>query len=168
MKVTLHIDLIGSMTQMLQGARRRVVRKENTISQNVCAVSEAKQLDEARWRAWVAKGRAADERGNITSLQTLKWLAVSGLISVAVLWSRAAPFDMVLRFLVVAAAVAVMLQTLRTRRYLSAALFAALAVLFNPIAPVFGFSGDWQRALLLASAAPFVASLAWRNLKVAA
>ena len=75
---------------------------------------------------------------------------------------------MVLRFLVVAAAVAVMLQTLRTRRYLSAALFAALAVLFNPIAPVFGFSGDWQRALLLASAAPFVASLAWRNLKVAA
>jgi len=43
-----------------------------------------------------------------------------------------------------------------------------LVVLFNPIAPVFDFSGDWQRALLVASAAPFVASLAWRNLKAVA
>jgi len=43
--------------------------------------------------------------------------------------------------------------------YASAAVFAAVALLYNPVAPVFSFSGDWPRALVLASALPFVASL---------
>jgi hypothetical protein len=32
---------------------------------------------------------------------------------------------------------------------------------------VFSFSGDWQRALLVASGVPFVVSLAWRNVRLA-
>jgi low affinity Fe/Cu permease len=47
------------------------------------------------------------------------------------------------------------------------AVFAALALLYNPVAPVFSFSGTWQRALVVATAIPFVTSLAWRDLKVA-
>jgi hypothetical protein len=56
-----------------------------------------------------------------------------------------------------------MFQALRSRRYVSAAVFGALALLYNPVAPVFGFSSDWQRGLVLASAFPFVASLTWRK-----
>lgn len=46
-------------------------------------------------------------------------------------------------------------------------LFAALALLYNPVAPVFSFSGDWQRALLIASAIPFGVSLTWRKQRLA-
>ena len=137
-------------------------------SQNVWTPPESTPLDEARWQAWVAKGRTADERAKDSRLRALKWIATVGLLATAVLWSRAEPYEVVVRFIVAAGAIAVMLQTLRSGRYAFAAVFAAVAVLFNPIAPIFGFSGDWQRMLLVASAAPFVASLAWRNPKAVA
>jgi hypothetical protein len=98
----------------------------------------------------------------------VKIAVIAGLLSAAFLWSRVVPFEVVVRFMVGAGAIAVMIQSLRTGRYVFAAVFAGLVVLFNPIAPVFEFSGDWQRALLVACAAPFVASLAWRNVKAVA
>ena len=116
----------------------------------------------------MAKGRAADARGREVRLRAAKIAVILGLLSAAILWSRAAPFEVVVRFLVGAGAIAVMAQSLRTGRFLFASVFAVLAVLFNPIAPFFEFSGGWQRALLVACAAPFVASLAWRNVKVLA
>jgi len=137
-------------------------------SQNVWTPPENTPLDEARWQAWVANGRSADERAKDGRLRALKWIAAVGLLATAVLWSRAQSYEVLVRFIVVCGAIAVMLQTLRSGRYLFAVVFAVLVVLFNPIAPVFDFSGDWQRALLVASAAPFVASLAWRNLKAVA
>jgi hypothetical protein len=143
-------------------------KEGNMNPKNVKVATDAKPLDEAVWHAWVAKGRAADERGRSSRLRALKLGSIATLLSAAVLWSRAMPFEIAVRFLVLAGAIAVMLQSLGTGRYLFAAVFAALAVLFNPIAPQFEFSGDWQRALLVASAAPFVASLAWRNVKVVA
>lgn len=143
-------------------------KKDNMNSQNVWVAPEAKPLDPAVWQSWVAKGQAADERSSINLLRIMKGVSIAGLLGAALVWSRAAPFDIVIRFLVVAGAVSVTLQALRTERYLFAVVFALLAVLFNPIAPVFGFSGGWQRALLVASAAPFVASMAWRNRKAVA
>lgn len=141
---------------------------ENGVTPNVWVAPEAAPLNEQVWQAWVAKGRAADERGREVRLKAAKIAVIVGLLSAAVLWSRAAPFEVLVRFMVGAGAIAVMVQSLRTRRYLFASVFASLAVLFNPIAPFFEFSGDWQRALLVACAAPFVASLAWRNVKVLA
>jgi len=135
------------------------------VTPNVWIEPETKPLNEQVWQAWVAKGRAADERGKETRLRALKIAVIAGRLFAAILWSRAAPFEVVVRFMVGAGAVAVMVQCLRTGRYLIAPVFATLAVVFNPIAPVFEFSGDWQRAFLVACAAPFVASLAWRNVK---
>ena len=138
------------------------------MTPNVSVAPETKPLNEQVWRAWVAKGRVADERGREFRLKALKIVVIAGLLSAAMLWAQAVSFEVVVRFVVGAGAIAVMIQSLRTGRYAFAAVFAALVVLFNPIAPVFEFSGDWQRALLIACAAPFVASLAWRNSKVAA
>jgi hypothetical protein len=45
------------------------------------------------------------------------------------------------------------------QHYAFAALFGALALLYTPVAPLFSFSGDWQRLIVLASAGPFLASL---------
>ena len=65
------------------------------------------------------------------------------------------------RFIVAAGAIVVMFQAFHARHYAFAAVFGALALLYNPVRHAFSFSGDWQRALVVASAVPFVASLAW-------
>ena len=125
----------------------------------------SKPLDEAVWQAWVEKGRAQERRSSAARLKAVKWVSLAGLLAVAGLWSHLAPYDVVVRFVVAAGAIVVMLHAIHGGHYAFAALFAALALLYNPLAPVFSFSGDWQRALVVASAAPFVASLASRNVR---
>jgi hypothetical protein len=138
------------------------------VTPNVWVAPEANPLNEQVWWAWVAKGRAAEEQGRNFRLRAFKIVVIAALLCAAILWSRAAMFDVVIRFLAGTGAIAVMVQSLRTRRYFFALVFAAIVVVLNPIAPIFEFSGDWQRALLVACAAPFVASLAWPNRKVLA
>jgi hypothetical protein len=94
---------------------------------------------------------------SITSL----WVAIAGWLSGIALC------DMVLRLSGTAGAVAVMSQALRLRRYAYSALFASLALLYNPVAPIMSFSGGWQRAVLVAGAVPFAASLAWASVRPA-
>ncbi len=82
-------------------------------------------------------------------------------------WSDLTPYEGVARFLVAARAVVVMFQALHVRHYAFAAVFGALALLYNRVTTVSSFSGDWHRALLLMSAVPQVASLAWRYVSLA-
>ena len=132
------------------------------------APPETRPLDEAVWNAWVVKNRARERRNSAARMKAVKWVSIIGLLALAGLWSRIAPFDIVVRFIVATGAMAVMLHAFHARHYLAAAVFAALVVLYNPVAPAFSFSGDWQHALVFASVAPFVAALAWpdRRLKL--
>lgn len=129
--------------------------------------SGAKPLDEAVWQAWIAKGRAQDRRSSAARMKAVKWVSIAGLLAAAGLWSQLTPYEVVVRFIVAAGAIIVMFQAFEARRYAFAAVFGALALVYNPVAPVFSFSGDWQRALVVTSAVPFVASLAWRNVRLA-
>lgn len=127
-------------------------------SQSAWAPPATRPLDEAVWQAWVAKGRAQDRRSSAAGIKAVKWASIAGLLAAAGLWSHLAPFEVVVRFLVTASAMVVMFQAFQARDYAVAAVFG-----YNPVAPAFSFSGDWQRAVVVASAVPFVASLAWRN-----
>lgn len=49
------------------------------------------------------------------------------------------------RFLVTASAMVVMFEALQAGYHAVAAVFGALALFCNPVAPAFSFSGDWQR-----------------------
>ena len=109
-----------------------------------------KPLDEDVWQSWIGRGRARDSQGRETRIKALQWGAIVGLLAVAGLWSQLVSYDIVIRCVLVLGAV-----------------FAALAQLYNPVASVFSFSGNWQRALVIATAIPFVTSLAWRDLKAA-
>jgi uncharacterized protein DUF6804 len=140
---------------------------ESKESQSAWAPPEASPLDEAVWRAWVAKGRVRDRRSSAGRIKAVKWVSIVGLLAAAGFWSHLAPFEVVIRFLVTASAMVVMFQAFQAKYYAVAAVFGALALLYNPVLPVFSFSGDWQRALVVASATPFVASLAWRNVRLA-
>ena len=124
-----------------------------------------KPLDEAAWQAWIARGRARDRQGRETRMKALKWASIVVLLAVAGLWSQLASYDIVIRCVLAVAAAGMMLEAFHKRQYGLVAAFAALALLYNPVAPVFSFSGNWQRALVVASAIPFVTSLAGRDLK---
>jgi hypothetical protein len=123
----------------------------------------AQLLDEVRWEAWIAKGRAQERYGSALRLKAAKLVALAALMAVAAVWSNPTPLDIVLRFIVAAAAIAMVLHELDARQYAFAAAFCALALLYNPIAPVFSFSGGWQRAVLVASAIPFILAMVWHR-----
>ena len=124
-------------------------------------------LDEAVWQAWVEKGRAQERRNGAARIEAVKWVSVAGLLVVAGLGSHLASYDSVIRFLVAASAIVLMFHAIHAGHYAFAAVFASLAVLYNPVAPVFSLSGQWQRGAVVATALPFAASLAWRNLRMA-
>lgn len=89
----------------------------------------------------------------------VNWASIAVLLGTAGLWSYFAPFEVLVRFVVTASALVLMFQSFQTRYYPVAATFGAVALLFNPVAPLLEFSGGWQRVAVLASAVPFVASL---------
>ena len=121
------------------------------------------RLNEAVWQAWIAKGHAQDRQGSAARIKAVKWASIVALLAAAGLWSQFAPFETVIRFLVTASAVVVMFQAFQARHYAVVAVFGALALLYNPVVATFSFSGGWQRAVVLASAIPFVVSIAWPN-----
>jgi hypothetical protein len=57
-------------------------------------------------------------------------------------------------------AFAVMFHAFHAHRYILAAVFGTIVLLYNPLFPAFSLSGGWQRLIVLASTAPFLASLA--------
>jgi hypothetical protein len=128
---------------------------------SVWAPPAARPLDEAVWQAWAARGRARDRRSSAARISAVKCASIAVLLGAAGLWSHLAPFEVAVRFLVTASATVVLFQALRARQYAVSAMFGALAVFYNPVAPVFSFSDDWQRAVVAASAVPFVLSLPW-------
>ncbi len=123
----------------------------------------SKPLDEGVWQAWLAKGRAQDRRGSAARLKAVNWVSIAGLLAAAGLGSQLTPYEVVVRCIVAAGAIVVMSQAFHARHYAFGAVLGALALVYNPVAPVFSFSGGWQRALVVTSAVPFVVSLAWRN-----
>jgi uncharacterized protein DUF6804 len=126
----------------------------------------ATPLDERAWQAWLTKGRLLEERSARVRLETVKLASIAGLLAGAGLWSYIEPYEIALRFGVAAAAIFVMFHALRSRRHIFAALFGALALLYNPVLPLFSASGDLQRLLLAIGATPFIASLGWRDVRI--
>jgi 4-hydroxybenzoate polyprenyltransferase len=126
-----------------------------------------KLLDEAVWQAWKAKARDRDRKGRETRIKVLKGASIVALLAVAALWSQLTRYEIVIRCVLASAAAAMMFETFNKRQYGLGAVFGGLALLYNPVAPVLSFSGNWQRALVVASTIPFITSLTWRDLKAA-
>ena len=122
-------------------------------------------LDENKWQAWLRKGRAQEARSTRTRLETVKMASIVVLLTAAGLWSYVKPYEVGLRFGLALAAIFIMSHALNARRYALAALFGALALLYNPMVPVVPVSADWQRFLLATSTIPFIASLGGRRVR---
>ena len=99
-------------------------------------------------------------------VKAVTWVSIAALLAAAGLWSYVTPYEAAVRFVVAAGAMVVMFQVFHARHYALASALAALALFYNPVAPVFAFSGEWQHALRgVASTAPFLVSLASRNVR---
>ena len=127
----------------------------------------ATKLDERAWQAWLTKGRLQEEQSSRVRLEAVKIVSIVGLLTAAALWSYVAPHEIVLRFAVAAASLFVMFHALRSGHSVLGVLFGAVALVYNPIMPLFTASGDLQRVLLAVGSTPFIASLGWRNLRIA-
>lgn len=128
-------------------------------------VPSSPPLDEAEWNAWLARGDAHYHRRLVTVLKVVKSICVATLLGVAALGVYLSAYEVVPRFIVTAGSLLVMIQTLRCRRKVAMGVFVAMALLYNPILPVFSFSGEWQRSLVALSALPFVIALGWRSVE---
>lgn len=124
----------------------------------------SKPLDEAVWRAWLKKNLLEERQRAVVRIKAVNWacigvLLVSIVVSSYISLSHVSTYQAVIRIVIGLGAIVMMFEGLRTRQYVSTALFTGLALLFNPLFPAFAFSGNWP--ILLASMLPFVASLAW-------
>jgi len=124
----------------------------------------SRPLDEAEWQVWPVEHTPA-RWVRSTAVIVVKWASIVGLLALGGLWSRFTPFEVAARFLVAAGAIIVMARSLPAGRYTVVAVAGAFVLLYNPLAPVFDLSGNWQRAVFVAAAAPFLAVLIWRDMR---
>jgi hypothetical protein len=115
-------------------------------------------LNEAAWQAWLSKGRAREERAYWKRVNAAKLLSMAGVAGAvgAGIFAGLALYDTPIRFVVATGSVALMCHELRMRRYAHAIAFAALAVIYNPLAPLLNFADDWGRGLAALSGVPFL------------
>jgi hypothetical protein len=125
----------------------------------------SRPLDEAEWQVWPVEDQPERVVRSV-AVRIVKWAAIIGLLALGGLWSRVTPFEVAARFLVAAGAIVIMARSLLARRFTVVAVAAAFVLLYNPLAPVFELSGNWQRAVFVAAAAPFLALLIWRDRKI--
>lgn len=119
-------------------------------------------LDETVWASWLAHGNAEERHRGQVRLKAVKWFSGVVLLATAMIWPMPDLYATIVRFIVSAGALVVMLRAFREGHHPSMIFFGALALLFNPVLPVFVFDGEGQRSLVIASAIPFLASLGWR------
>lgn len=124
------------------------------------ATPQVKALDETVWRNWNSRNRRQERRRLRTRVMAANWIALFVTVVAALVWSPLAPFETAIRFVICGGAIVLLFRAIREREYGAATVFGVIAVLFNPVLPLVGFSGAWQRAVVAASAIPFLASLA--------
>jgi hypothetical protein len=92
--------------------------------------------------------------------KTLKWASIASLLLAMVFWPASSDYQAELGLVVSTAAVAVAIQAYRTKNHRWAAGFVFLALLFNPVLPVFRLAGMLGLAFVVFAIAPFAVSLA--------
>ena len=125
--------------------------------------SRMRSMDESVWQAWVAKGHAADKSKRAKLSASIRYVVIAVLLLAAAgVGSNSASQDVIVRFIVAAGALFIALHAFRSAAYAVAIVFGLIALLYNPIAPMFELTGDWQRVTVLGTAVLFMISFYWR------
>jgi hypothetical protein len=91
--------------------------------------------------------------------QVMKWTSIVALLLAVVFWKAAPDYQRELNLIVAMAAAFVFVQAYRAGKHLWAVGFAGIALLFNPVVPMFRLGGDPGLGLVVFSIVPFAMSL---------
>ena len=122
-------------------------------------VPETTPLNEKAWEKWFVRTEVGARRGIAARLTEMTWLSIATLVTAAFVWPETSVFETVTKFIVTAGAIFLVAHFYNRRNYAIAVVSGALALRYNPVFPAFNFTGEWQRAVVAMSAAPFAASL---------
>jgi len=89
----------------------------------------------------------------------MKWVSIAALMIAVVFWKSAADYQVELGAVVSVAAAVALMEAFQAKKYRWAASFFLIALLFNPVVPVFLLSGGVGLCLVMLSMAPFAISL---------
>ena len=90
----------------------------------------------------------------------MTWGCVVGGLLAAMSWHAGASYQLLLDWVVCAGATLVVQRAFRAKQYLWAFGFVGMALLLNPIVPVFTPAGNLMLLLFLAPLSPFVVTFA--------
>jgi len=88
--------------------------------------------------------------------QTMKWGSIVGLLVAAMSWHTGANYQLLLDLAVTVGAIVVIRQAVRAKQYLWASGFVGMALLLNPMVPVFTPAGNLMLLLFLVGLSPLV------------
>jgi len=93
-------------------------------------------------------------------VKTMKWGAIVGLLLAAISWNAGANYRLLLDLVVAVGAIVVLRQAVRAKQYFWASGFVGMALLLNPIVPVFTPAGNLMLLLFLLGLSPIVMTFA--------
>jgi hypothetical protein len=88
--------------------------------------------------------------------QTMKWGAILGVLVAAMSWHIGANYQLLLDLAVSVGTILVVKQAVRARQYIWASGFVGMALLLNPMVPVFTPAGNLMLLLFLVGLSPLV------------
>lgn len=88
--------------------------------------------------------------------KTMKWGSIVGLLLAAISWNTGANFRLLLDLAVLVGAIVVVRQAIRGKQYFWASGFVGMALLLNPVIPVFTPAGNLILLLFLVALSPIM------------
>lgn len=141
-------------------------RADLSETQSLYEGGSVRMLEEPLWRTWQEKKRLREQNTTASRMKTIKYISIGILIAAAVLWPRSMDLSLLLQFTVMLSSVFIAMQAAQESRYVFVAVFASMALLYNPVFPASDLLGEWTRVLVVGSVAPFVISLTWRRFRL--
>jgi hypothetical protein len=92
--------------------------------------------------------------------QTMKWGSAAGLLLLATSWHTGANYRLLLDLVVSVGAIVVVTQAVRAKQFFWACGFVGMALILNPIVPVFTPAGNLMLLLFLVALSPIVITFA--------
>ena len=111
------------------------------------------------WHDWQERNLLQDLRGVALRAKLTKYASMAALLLAVVFWSYAPNYQAWLGFAVCAGAARVAFLAADARKYDWATLFVGMAVLYNPVFPLFALTDRVAFFLVIASIIAFAASL---------
>ena len=93
-------------------------------------------------------------------VKTVKWGAIVGLLLAAISWNAGGNYRLLLDLVVAVGAIVVVRQAVRAKQYFWMSGFVGMALLLNPIVPVFTPAGNLMLLLFLVGLSPIVMTFA--------